>query len=352
MKKMLFSVLASAILVLGLAGCDQTSTPGSTSTGGGSDTPSTSEDSGYSDTVLADNTHSAWVVAGNFLLSDNTTPAQWSYLEAAEMTATSVKAVSEISTDVADELASKSLRYLYMYKDVHLGTYNAGWNADAMKDGKKVNVLGSYAIKAIQCDYDAEEELWNSTQWISDPHTAHAESLTPSTLFTPPFVEEADENGFSWSSNPVCIGGAGTYTVVVAQYSTAADANTPNFGFALIKTAEEQEFVPPVVEEHTWGIIGSFDSWASDYVTLTRVTGENAYQGELTTAAGDEFKIRADGAWTLSYGSESLAEGTTAFQDKGGNIETVTAGTYTVTLTLDDVSAPTTATISFEAKVA
>lgn len=304
----------------------------------------------YDDTVLADNTHSAWVVAGSFAYSDDTA-AEWNYHEKGVMTATSVADVATISTEVADHLAGKNLKALYKYEGAKLGTTNPGWNADAMKDGEKVSVLGSYAVKAIQCDYDAEEETWNSTQWIADPHTAYAESITPSTLFMPPWVEEPDEQGFSWSSNPVCIGGAGTYTIIVAQYNDSVSyPDTPNFGMALVKTAEGEEPEPePEPATHTYGLIGSFNEWGAD-VAMTKDASAEKYTAELTTAANDEWKIRQDGAWTVSYGGESLgtypAGAFTALE--GGNIQTVTAGTYNVELDLTGSAA----VINIEAKVA
>ena len=103
-----------------------------------------------------------------------------------------------------------------------------------MSDGKVWERNQGYAVKAIIEDYIEEDDVWSDYQWISDPKTAHLEALTPDTLFVPVWQEKADENGFSWSNDPVCIGKAGVYTIVVAQYKNASSADTPGYGMALI----------------------------------------------------------------------------------------------------------------------
>ena len=51
--------------------------------------------------------------------------------------------------------------------------------------------------------------------------------------------------------------------------------------------------------------------------------GENAWTGEVTLKAGDEFKVRADGAWDYSWG------------DGENNFKCEEDGTYVVTITFD-----------------
>ena len=56
--------------------------------------------------------------------------------------------------------------------------------------------------------------------------------------------------------------------------------------------------------------------------------GDNAWTGEVTLKAGEEFKVRADGAWDYSWGNGA------------DNLKAEADGTYVVTITFnsaDDV---------------
>ena len=254
-----------------------------------------------------------------------------------KMTATSILEVSKLDNAVASTLNGREVEFLYV-REIEVGKTGAGWTARCKKDGKIYVADGAYTVKSLRATYDPEEESYLKDQWVSDPKTAHCESLTPSTLFFPTWTEEEDEDGFAWNQNPVCIGGAGVYTQVVAQYKGAASADKANFGMALIlkeaKTAgegvewkEEVQFVPG---DHTYGLIGSMTEWATD-IAMTK--SGNEYVGEVTVAKDDEFKIRADGEWTYAWGAGAVKnspEG--AFDLTGDNIKVVTPGTYSVTL--------------------
>lgn len=94
---------------------------------------------------------------------------------------------------------------------------------------------------------------------------------------------------------------------------------------------------------HSWGLIGSFsgNSWVSDVAT------SSAYDSAAGTKTlsyyipeGTAFKIRADGAWTVSIGYSDLSKltnGTTYFEaasgtDGNAQIKTGQGGLYTFTL--------------------
>ena len=289
---------------------------------------------GYSDEVLADNDHYAWVVAGNNEIKVNGewVANAWNGTDDNHLTATSLKEVAAVSEDVAAALKTKSLKALYM-GDVRLGVTAANWGTNAMhQDGSLWTYDGSYAIKAIQVDYDEEDETYLSSQWISDPKTAYVESLTPDTLFYPSWTEASDMNGFNWGQNPVCIGGAGVYKFIIAQYTNASAEGAPGFGAALVKLEEAEGVAPTKIETPfadlstaNVGVIGAFNGWASDIIKLTYQDG--ALVGSLAIEAGTEFKVRANDAWDASWGSASLVSSAN-FEDAGGNIKCVTSGTY------------------------
>ncbi len=257
--------------------------------------------------VLADEGHDAWVVHGQYLLADGSENG-WNgkdsaVYEASTMTAISLDDVKALDESLYNTLSGKEVKYLYAI-DVTFGTNDAGWTTDCLIDGKMHKANGSYAFKVAQCTID--EGVYAEDQWISDPKTAHAESLTPNTLFMPVWQEEADENGFSWASNPVVIGGAGTYTLICAQYSAVSAAGTPGFGIALVlKEAKEgiayEEILQWVAADHTYGVIGGFNEWAADEAMADN--GDGTWSATVALTAGTEFKVRADGAWDYSWGN-------------------------------------------------
>ena len=322
MNKKILTGLLFVGLVAGLAGCSDN----------------------FSDTVLKDNDSAGWVLHGQVLLADDT-PNGWNGKESSlyvksKLEATSIKAVSEINVDVARKLNGKNVKYLYKYEGAKLGVSDAGWRARYHVGDKFYNCNGSYVFKAAKCSYDAEDDVWAESQWIHDPKTAHAEALTDN-IFMPTWQQTLDEYGFSWASNLVVTGGAaGTYTIIVAQYDVVQSATVPGYGIAAIKTADGTA-VDQIAEEetfdasaHTYGVIGGFagSGWATDVA----LTGTGPYTASVTLAENDEFKIRADGEWTLNWGwsnvdYDAMPEGAFAEAD-GGNIKCAIAGTYTVTV--------------------
>ncbi len=307
MKKLL-TVLLSVLMVLSMAAC----------------APKKPE-------PLEDKGHAAWVAHGQYLLADGTQNG-WNGKDTAVYEASALKAITlddvkAISEDLYKTLSGKEVKYLYTI-DLLFGTNDAGWTTDAIINGKLYHANGSYAFKIAQCtvDVDGDNKVYAEDQWISDPKTAHAESLTPATMFMPVWQEEPDENGFSWASNPVVIGGPGLYTLVIAQYSNASSPDKAGFGIGLVlKEAKSgidyEEVVEYVPADHTYGIIGSFEGsgWSTD-VPMT-AAGDNSWTGEVTLKAGDEFKVRADGDWTYSWGNGA------------DNLKCEADGTYVVTIT-------------------
>ncbi len=66
---------------------------------------------------------------------------------------------------------------------------------------------------------------------------------------------------------------------------------------------------PPAQEDltaHTWGLIGLGGNWDTDVAMA--VEGSFAVTKGVAITAADQFKVRADGAWTLSYGAAGDVE--------------------------------------------
>ncbi|MBR3393800.1 MAG: hypothetical protein IKG51_06795 [Firmicutes bacterium] len=313
MKKVLVFLLAAA-MVLSLTACS-----------GGSSSP------------LKDEGHAAWVSHGQFLLADGTENS-WNgkateLYEKSALEAIALKDVKAISEDLFKALEGKDVKYLYK-TELIFGTNDAGWTTNFLKDGKLYRANGSYAFKVAQCtvDVDGDNKVYAEDQWISDPKTAYAESLTPDTVWYPIWQEEPDEYGFSWASNPVVTGGSGVYTLVIAQYNSVSAAGNPGYGVGLVlKEAKDgipyEEILEYVPADHTYGIIGGFNDWNGD-VAMEK-TADNTWVGEVELTAGTEFKVRADGAWDYSWGNG--ADNLVAEED----------GTYEVTIVFnsaDDVT--------------
>lgn len=331
MNKKLLTLLGVAFMAVS-TGCNNTNT-----------TSSSSADEGFSTTVLADSEYHGWYVHGQNQVGDLVNgwddKANEVY-EATKMTAASLNDVAQISEEVATTLKAKGVKYLYTI-DVTFGVNDAGWTTNVMKnDGKKYTINGSYAFKVGKVSYSAELDIYSTSQWISDPHTAHAEAVN-NNVFVPTWTETDDENGFNWGHNPACIGGAGTYTLIAAQYNAVSASDTPGYGFALVlkeagtAATEDVEVLKYVADDHTYGLVGSFaaSNWgASDDIAMT---GENGtYTAEITLAENEEFKVRADSEWTYSWGANAVVsspEGAFTLPEDG-NIVCAVAGTYTVTI--------------------
>ncbi len=317
MKKLLV-VLLSLMMVISFAGCTKKNVP------------------------LEDKTHECWNALGQYLLADGTANG-WAdkateVFEKSNLTAISVEDVKAISEEVYNALKSKDVKYLYTI-DLIFGTNDAGWSTGCIIDGKIFKANGSYALKIGQCssEVDGDVKVYSVDQWISDPKTAHVESLTPATYFVPTWQEEKDANGFTWADNPVVIGGAGLYTVVVAQYNTVSSKDAAGFGIACIKKEAKEgieyigKFIPT---EHKFGIVGGFNGWNAPDAVM-EAAGNDTWTGEVTLEAGTEFKVRADEQWISDWGPA-----------EGGNFVAEKAGTYVVTITFDGENG----TVTFEAK--
>ena len=315
--KQLLAIVLAAVMLLSLAAC----------TGGANNK------------ALADDTHAMWAVHGQNKLADGTDNG-WNgksneLYEKSALTAISLEDVKAISEDIYTALSAKEVKYLYTI-DLILGVGDAGWSQNFLKDGKLYKANGSYCFKVVQCNADVEGDtkVYSEDQWIPNPHNANVESLTPATAFFPTWQEEKDENGFEWSQNPVAIGGAGLYTLVIAQYTTVSAAGQPGYGIGLVLKEQKdgvayEEVKTFVPADHTFGVVGSFEAsgWADGKDVAMTADGDNKWTAEVTLVKDNEFKVRADGKWDDSWGPEGYGD--------SNNFKCEADGTYTITITFD-----------------
>lgn len=150
------------------------------------------------------------------------------------MKAASVADVAKVDKKVADKLAKKTnLKALYVYEGLEVKDDVADWgtNPKALVNGEVKSFKPSHAVKVVRYDSSKDER-----QFVSDPHTAHAEALTDN-FFVPVWQEELDEHGFSWADNTVITSEAGTYSIIFAEYSNASTKEAAQFGLGAVKTA-------------------------------------------------------------------------------------------------------------------
>ena len=294
---------------------------------------------------LADPNHPLWCVHGNHLLADGTAN-NWNgkdseLYEKSGMKAITLEEVRGISEMVYNALSKKSVKYLYT-TEIILGTNDAGWTTEFVYGGDKYRANGSFVFKAASClvETDGDTKVYSEDPWIPDPKIANVESLTPSTFWVPVWQEAPDEYGFSWASNPCVIGGPGRYTIVVAQYDAVSAAGTPGYGIAAVLKEEMdgldyELIVPYVPAAHTYGIVGGFaaSNWGNAGADIAMTTTDDkTWTGEVELKAGDEFKVRADGDWTYSWGNGA------------DNFKAEEDGTYVVTITFEGENGTVTVT--------
>ena len=332
MKKILTSIFALGI-ALSLSACFGAKTT-SNDSGKGSE-------GGKTEQVLEDKNSYAWAVHGNHLLADET-PNGWNgkdneLYEASKMTAISKEESKRLGVD----LTGKDVKYLYKYEGLILGTNDSGWKTNFKKDGKMYKANGSYCFKAVKLSYDAEEEVYAEEQWIPHDHDGHTEALTSNLWVSPTFAEEPDADGFSWDYNPVAME-AGVFTLIVAEYNAAPSATVCNYGIGLVKTGEKEgiafeEIVEWVAEDHTYGVIGSFNSWGAD-AAMTQ--DGQSWKAVVTLEANAEFKVRADGAWDNAWGAAVLDKAASSAHVGGtDNLVVDAAGSYQVAISFPDGAA-------------
>lgn len=165
-----------------------------------------------------------------------------------------------------------------------IGAFN-GWSEDIAKlsdadgDGIYTAVIegveaGSYEFK-VRAD-DAWEDSWGTYE---------------------------PDNIRTFNSQTNCsIAIANKSTVYVSLDTTGADPNVWGVTYYAIEEGTGDSNFD--ISEKTFGVVGSFTNWGGDAdVAMTDEDGDGVYTAKIDSfAAGTEFKVRADSAWTDSWG--------------------------------------------------
>ena len=96
--------------------------------------------------------------------------------------------------------------------EIELPADAAGWDVTYTISGTEKKYDGNLTVKVIQTA--TGDDIPN--YWAQSPESGRVTSLTPTTLYVPPFVEENVGGAGTWNDNPVVIGGPGKYTLVFA----------------------------------------------------------------------------------------------------------------------------------------
>ena len=177
MKKLL-GLFATLLLAIGLTAC-----------GGG--------------TVLADANHD-YYATGQF--------AGWG--DATSKTEFKMEAISTGDSRVSS-IRSKlnGAKALYVV-EVTLSNDPAGWTGSFKINGVDKEFDGNQAIKVIQTDVGSPAPNY----WAQNKESGAITSLTPDTLYIPPYREENSDGAGSWGDNLFVTTGGGKYLVVFAVF--------------------------------------------------------------------------------------------------------------------------------------
>lgn len=113
---------------------------------------------------------------------------------------------------LVDDLKGATAIYLL---EITLPDAAAGWDVTYKIDGTVTVLDGNLTVKIIRTDADDVVPNW----WGQSPESGEFFSLTPATLYIPPFVEENVDQAGGWNDNPVALA-AGTYYAVYAEFGT------------------------------------------------------------------------------------------------------------------------------------
>jgi len=111
---------------------------------------------------------------------------------------------------IVDDLKGATAIYIL---EITLPTEAAGWDVTYKIDDVVTVLDGNLTVKIIRTDADDVVPNW----WAQSPESGEIMSMTPDTLYIPPFVEENVDQAGGWNDNPVALA-AGTYYAVYAEF--------------------------------------------------------------------------------------------------------------------------------------
>lgn len=215
----------------------------------------------------------------------------------------------------APEAAAADIDFqVFAYSD----TYPNGVPSESAKMNITTYVATYAEIVSLPGDYQS------GTIW--QPGTAPTLSLSSSTkgLYAG-FVDLTSASGgnvefkfapdCAWGADygiaNITVSDAKGYNVVKGSGTTTANIAVPS-GFYHILLNKKLNTLE-MVQINSIGMIGGFNSWASD-LEMTYDAASHTYSGVGTFTKGDEYKFRANGAWDYSIGDKNV------LMDGGGNL--------------------------------
>jgi hypothetical protein len=138
------------------------------------------------------------------------------------------------------------------------------------------------------------------------------------------------------STLAVAVGALGKATTGALAAPGSSFSIAPGFYLVNINLANMTWSVTP----YTWALIGAATAKGWDGDTPMTYDATKKVWTVTTALTADQFKFRANGNWDVSLGDTTPA-GSYLTADKGANLTSPGAGTYTVTLDLSDASKPT-----------
>ncbi|MBR3683142.1 MAG: hypothetical protein IKL67_07060 [Tidjanibacter sp.] len=107
----------------------------------------------------------------------------------------------------------------------------------------------------------------------------------------------------------------------------------------VVPEPEPEKPAPSIaLADHTWDVAGSFNDWGATLLPMTVADGWAV--ATFDAPADAQFKVRADGAWTDSYGvtdNSNLPVDGSEFDAiyNAGNLKVTEAGNYTLSFTVN-----------------
>jgi len=144
--------------------------------------------------------------------------ADWGYNFDARFIMENIASTDKRIAPIKNALKNAAHIYLWEYNTAAIS--NAGWTVDY--SGPGISADGKFAVKFIRLKVDTTEPSgWFFDMWIPSTEAGGITNLTENTLYVPMARSDeaaaaANDGRGSENSNPVLLGGNGTYYIVFA----------------------------------------------------------------------------------------------------------------------------------------
>ena len=215
-------------------------------------------------------------------------------------------------------------------KSYHLGSYtgNKLMGVKPQADAKKAAVLSLLA--QYLTNEECQLQRYEKYQWGPSNKNAQSSEAVQSNASLAALAKQGEygvpqgQIHGSWWDIAKVLGADAKAAGSEADLQAALDNYTAAITGVLSMSEEAK---------NAWGVIGGIcgTSWDTDF-PMTEGPDGTYTSDVLELKAGEEFKVRANGAWDLSYGVDDGV----ANSNNGTNVKVEADGTYVVTLNLND----------------